>query len=206
MKHSDAEDFGAGAAQIVASAVPLLGGPIAAGIAAWEGRRVSKRIEALMGEFATLAERIDQRKLDKTYVGTDDFQDAVIAALDAGRRTADADKRRVIAAILLGAAFTERPPQLDVEALLGTIGSLSPQDLALARILYEESGGDEPKAIVTGAVGPADFPDRDFHLKRLEAGGLIKEKTGSTYGYAGGEYQMTMTFHRLMALLKLTGS
>jgi hypothetical protein len=205
LKHSDVEDLGSGAAQIVASVVPLLGGPIAAGIAAWEGRRVSKRIEALVGEIAALAERIDQRKLDKTYIETDAFQDAVIAALEAGRRTADADKRRVIAAILLGAAFTERPPQLDVEALLDTIGGLSPQDLALARILYDESGGDEPKAIVTGAVGPADFPDREFHLKRLEAGGLIRELTG-TYGGSGGQYFMTMTFHRLMALLKLTGS
>jgi hypothetical protein len=205
LKHSDAEDFGAGAAQIVASAVPLLGGPIAAGVAAWEGRRVSKRIEALVGEIATLAERIDQRKLDKTFVGTDDFQDLVIAALDAGRRTADADKRRVIAAILLGAAFTERPAQLDVEALLDTIGSLSPQDLALARFLFTESARDEPKAIANVAVAPADFPDREFHLKRLEAGGLIQEVTG-TYGGSGGQYFMTTTFHRLMALLKLTGA
>jgi hypothetical protein len=206
LKHSDAEDFASGAAQIAVSAVPLLGGPIAAGIAAWEGRRVSKRIEALVSEIATLAARVDQRKLDKPYVETNEFQDAVIAAMDAGRSTADANKRRVVAAILLGAAFTERPPQLDVEALLGTIGNLSPQDLALARILYDESGGDEPRAIVTGVVGPVDFPDREFHLKRLEAGGLIKEKTGAAYGYEGGEYFMTMTFHRLMALLKLTGT
>jgi uncharacterized heparinase superfamily protein len=206
LKHSDTEDLASGAAQIVASAVPLLGGPIAAGIAAWEGRRVSKRIEALVGEIATLAKQIDQGKLDKTYIQTDEFQDAVIAALDVGRRTADAGKRRIIAAILLGAAFTEKPQQLDVEALLDTIGNLSPQDLALARHLYDESGRDEPKAIVTGVVGPVDFPDREFHLKRLEAGGLINEKTGATYGYQGGEYFMTMTFHRLMALLKLTGT
>jgi hypothetical protein len=130
LKHSDTEDLASGAAQIVASAVPLLGGPIAAGIAAWEGRRVSKRIEALVGEIATLAKQIDQGKLDKTYVQTDEFQDAVIAALDVGRRTADADKRRIIAAILLGAAFTEKPQQLDVEALLdnsGELGSAGPR-------------------------------------------------------------------------------
>src|SRR3989442_6854228 len=99
-----------GAAQIAVSAVPLLGGPIAAGIAAWEGRRLSKRIEALVGEIATMAKQIDQSKLDKTYVQTVEFEDAVVAALDAGRRTAEVDKRRVIARILLGAAFTERPP------------------------------------------------------------------------------------------------
>lgn len=205
MKHSDAEDFGAGAAQIVASVVPVLGGPVAAGIAAWEGRRVSKRIEALVGEIAVLAKQIDQGKLDKSYVQTGEFQDAVIAALDAGRRTGDSEKRRVIAAILLGAAFAEKPPQLDVEALLNTIGSLSPQDLALARFLYNESIRPDPKAVASTAAAPADFPDREFHLKRLEAGGLIKEMTG-TYGGSGGLYFMTATFHRLMALLKLTGS
>lgn len=206
LKHSDAEDVATGAAQVAISVVPVVGGPIAAGIAAWEGHRISKRVEALVTEIATLAGRIDKDKLDKTYVQSDDFQDVVIAALESGRRTADAQKRRFIAAILLGAAFAEKPQQLDVEALLDTIGNLSPQDLALARLLYDESGGDEPKSIVTSVVGPVDFPDRDFHLKRLEAGGLINEKTGATYGYQGGEYLMTMTFHRLMALLKLTGT
>ena len=89
MKHSEAEDFATGAAQIVISAVPVLGGPIAAVIAAWEGRRISKRVEALVTEIATLADRIDQRKLDKTYVQSDDFQDVVIAAFEAkGRHVA----------------------------------------------------------------------------------------------------------------------
>jgi hypothetical protein len=83
-----------------------------------------------MSRWKVMVMKYSPGKLDKTYVQTDEFQDAVIAALDVGRRTADADKRRIIAAILLGAAFTEKPQQLDVEALLdnsGELGSAGPR-------------------------------------------------------------------------------
>jgi hypothetical protein len=189
------------ATKLALNLVPVVGPVVAQSLALYETERRNSYVDAFLAALAAQLEGIREAKLDKEFVIGLEFQAATLRALEAARVTSSAGKRRLIAAALAGASSSDRPSGLDIEAIIDTLGNLTPTDLELARLVWLEAGGDTPRAIVTSIVGPADFPDRLFHLKRLEAAGLIADTAGKNLDY-GGQYDLTPTFHRLMALLK----
>ena len=104
----------------LASAISLVGAPIVTAITLLEGEHMSRRIELLVGEVARVAERVE-RKLDREFVASTAFDDAVIAALGGARRTSAEEKRRLLAEILVGAAMVDRPPDIEAGALLDAL-------------------------------------------------------------------------------------
>lgn len=58
--------------------------------------------------------------------------------------------------------------------------------------------GDAPDG---GSLPPKIAAQGTFHLLRLQRAGLIKEKIGAFFDYAGGEYLATATLRSLMALV-----
>ena len=193
------------AVQLVASAIPGIGGTIASAIATLETERVSRRLEALVEEVRQLYARVQVDKLDRDYVQSEAFDDVVLAAIEAGRRSSSREKRRLVAAALIGAATVDRPQGLDAEALLDTLGALSSEDLMLARRLYQ--GLDRTVGgIVAGALPPPDVPDVDFHIARLVAAGLFVGRGPlSDFAIQQTSYFPTDTFERLIQLLKAAG-
>ncbi len=185
--------------------IPLVGPVLAQAINLYESERRNRKLDALIDEIRSQLGRLDQTKLDSDFINTPGFQEAAFRAFEAGRTTSDAEKRRLIAAALVGAATVDRPSGLDVEAILDTLRVLTPTDLDLARKLWDEAGGNEPKSIVTSVIGPPGFPDREFHLKRLEAAGLISSTAGQHLDWAG-QYQLTGTFHLLMVLVGMAAT
>lgn len=205
--HHEVKEASLTALTVALNVVPVAGPVMSSALAAWEGHKLSERVEAIVEEVIRLGARVDEAEFDRKYVETPEFVDAVLAGIEAGRRTSDQDKRCMIAGVLIGAATRSRPAALDVQALLETLSGLTPGDLRLARLLWEEAGDGEPMSIVRQVTGPADYPDRDFHLKRLESAGLISERTGADYGPGQmGQYLLTSTFHRLIALLQAGGA
>lgn len=52
---------------------------------------------------------LDEGKLDRGYVESEEFQDAAIAAIHSAKRSSEQEKRRWLADVLIGAASVGRP-------------------------------------------------------------------------------------------------
>jgi hypothetical protein len=138
-------------------------------------------------------------------VQSEAFEDVVLAAIDAGRHSSTREKRRLVAATLVGTATVDRPQGIDAGALLDTLGGLSSEDLLVARLLYQgverTTGG-----IVQGVLPPTGVPDVDFHVARLVAAGLFVGRGPlSDFAIQQTSYFPTETFERLIRLLKAGG-
>jgi len=190
--------------QLGLNLLPVVGPVLAQSIALYENEHRNALVDRFLADLVEQLEGIKKEKLDQEFVIGLEFQTATLRALEAARVASSAQKRRLIAAALAGAASTDRPQGLDVEAIVDTLGNLTPSDLELARLLWLEAGSGAPKAIVTPVTGPPDYADLLFHLKRLEGAGLIADTAGTNFDYAG-QYDLTPTFHRLMALLRAGG-
>lgn len=188
------------------AAIPFVGGSIGAAMVELQMQRLSGRVQVLMDEVARLAGGMDAARIDLDYVHSDRFQDELAAAIDAAHRSSNRKKLRAIAALVMGSATRERPDGLDVEALLVAIRDLSPSAISLGLQILRHRR-ELTFGIVTGMVVPPEVPDRTFLLKRLEASGLIEEiaDPGLGYGPAGGKYNATDTFERLLRLLESGG-
>jgi hypothetical protein len=195
------------AAQMAVAMVPVLGGAIGAGITALEMQGLTQRMEAMVGEVADAVRRVDEAKVDRDYIASPAFVDVVMAALDAGRRTSDRDKLKMIASILVGTATVDRPEELDVEAVLVAVRDLSPTALAMARRIHELAENPELSGLPHGRAIPPGGPDRDFLLNRLEAAGLIQRFGVSGFRLAGpaGQYSPTDTLTRILRLMQAGG-
>jgi hypothetical protein len=188
------------ATQLGLNLVPYVGPVIAQLISLYATERRNRFLDATLEEIRQQFAALDATKLDRDFIGSPEFEEATFRAFDAGRVASASEKRRLIAAALVGAASVGRPSGLDVEAILDTLRVLTPIDLKLANALWNEAGGDSAMSLVKEVAGPSDFPDRDFHLKRLEAAGLIRNTEARHFDWVD-QYVLTQTFHRLMALL-----
>ena len=187
-----------------ASAIPVVGGPIATAITIWQGENVARRIEKLVHEIDRLATRVET-KLDVSFVASEEFQNVAIAAVDAGRHTAAEEKRRLVAAILVGSATVDRPNDLEAESLLDAVASLSTREVRILRAIWERHAGSFETSDL-----PAFEPDLHFHLKHIESAGFIYEVAGPNVGsdggrYHGARYNVTRTFDRLFQLAEVVG-
>jgi hypothetical protein len=111
----------------------------------------------------------------------------------------------MVAGVLTGATTVDRPPALDIEAVLTAIRDLSPTSLRLALEIERRYRENDSPETYGGAIYPPEWPDRVFLLKRLEAAGLVEELTGTFLDYLGGRYKPTETFVRILGVLKAAG-
>jgi hypothetical protein len=94
---------------------------------------------------------------------------------------------------------------LDVEAVLGTLANLTPVEIAIAGKMYEAVEAD-PTVFVHGLPTPPVDADAEFHMKRLEAAGLVtaRQPNGMTFQHMV-TYHLTPTFYRIIAMLRSVG-
>lgn len=197
--------------------VPYVGGAIDALITTRAEHLARARIESLLDEMKRTAERLAEDKIDREFVGSEEWDDLVLRAFRAAADSGDREKHRLVAAILMGAATRDALGEMDPQAILGAVAELSPLELALARAVYdlneaprlpdeaalnelqlvELRGWNEPASWAPAAA----LANLNFHLKRVERTGLIEELTGSYLGYGGGVYIPTRTFKALVAFL-----
>jgi hypothetical protein len=192
----DALLIGKGTLEVAASAIPIFGGPIATALTLLDSGFQTRRLEKLIDEVRARVARQGEDKLDRDFVNTERFQDILLAGFEAARRTSDAEKRKLVADILVGAARKDRIPDLEADALLNAVAALSPREVMLLRKIREK-----PSFRMT------DFPDYGqdllFDLKRLEAAGFISEDPQvRTLDYKGPAFDITATYDRMMRLVE----
>ena len=193
------------AAEIAVASIPVVGAPLAAAVTALEMHVLSKRLGTFVEELRDLGARLDEQKVDRTYLETEEFIDTVMAAFDAARRTSDRQKLRMMAALLLGATTVDRPADLDVEAVLIALRDLSPMALWMAGRIHELSSDPSKSGRMHGRCIPPAAPDRDFLLNRLVAAGLINEMGSGRLRVFQGDYSPTETLTRTMSTMKAGG-
>jgi hypothetical protein len=200
----DASFAGRTTAEMLIGAIPVLGGVVAAAMTALEFQAISLRLQTFIEELTNLAEDLDEAKVSHEYLRTTEFEDIVIAGMEAARRTSNRDKLRMIASILLGAVITDAPKDLDVEGVLTRIRDLSPGELSLARVAL--------KGAAPGAGGKVFVPvgvDGEFQMANLVASGLVTAVSRPAGLLGGlrltGEYSPTPTFLRIVALMEAGG-
>lgn len=191
-----------------AAAIPFIGGSIDALITTRASELFERRVTAFLEELQAAAARLEETKVDRRYLDSEDWHDLLLRAFRAAADTRDPEKVRLYAAILIGAAKVDGMPGLDPEAILASVADLSPAEIGLARVMYanETAPGDlstMERWERTLADPPANVRDDvTFHLKRIERTGLIAEETGTLWGYSGGAYFVTPTFRRLMEFIE----
>src|SRR5262249_11307569 len=152
-----------------------------------------RRIEELIRTLHEQARVIDESKVNLSFFKTEEWGDLLLRTMDGSARTRSEEKRRLYAAILLGAASTERPNDLDVEALLDSLSDLTEKDVLIAAEVYKTVHGDTA-AFIDG-LGVPDQPDAEFHIQRLRAAGLLVELDQTFFG-GPRKYTVTDTFRR----------
>ena len=151
-------------------------------------------------------DRLEQKaRLDEEVLEGPEFHALVFQAAMAAAQESDDEKIDWYAAILAGVASRDRPGELNAKAILSSLTFLTADEIRLARSFYQEFA-QKTYSIVDGAPTPAWGKDTGLYLKRLETANLIVPHivSGLPAGFQGpsGNYFVTDTFHRLMALVR----
>jgi hypothetical protein len=156
---------------------------------------------------ARLRKLEDSGRLDEKVLKDARFHALVFQAALAAAQESDTEKIDWYATILAGAASRDRPAELNVRALLSSMTFLTAEEMKLARQFYEDFHQSK-HAIVDGAPTPNWGPDTSLFLRRLESANLIVsqvvEALPARFQGTAGNYFVTNTFHRLIALVRET--
>lgn len=194
-------------------AIPSLGGAIDVALSTDAARTVEKRLTRFMEVLSEECDTLDEEKLDKTFVGSDDWTDAVLGTFQAATRAGSEEKLRIYARILIGAATNPDPKTPEPSALVAALEDLSGIEITLARHFAQMGGSirsDEMgqyRRVVDAnhwqrflkGIPEEAKPNWLFHVKRLERSGLISEVTGTLGG--PGMYEPTPTLWRILSYL-----
>jgi hypothetical protein len=171
------------------------------------GRLEANRQEISDRTDARLQQLEESGRLDEKVLQDPHFHAVVFQATIAAAQESETEKIDWYAAILAGAASTERPADMNVRALLSTMSFLTADELRLAREFYEDFHQSN-FAIVDGAPTPSWGPDTSLYLRRLESANLIVSQVvdalPARFQGTAGNYFVTSTFHRLMELVRQT--
>ncbi len=179
-----------------------------AALMAHMGGRVEHNREQLARETDERIDRLEERaRLNDVRLESAEYHALVFQTAVAAAQESEDEKIKWYAAILAGDASLERPVELNTHALLSSITFLTADELRLARAFYEDFA-QKTYSIVDGALAPRWGPDTSLYLRRLETANLIVPHfvSGLPGGLQGqsGNYFVTDTFHRLMALVRET--
>jgi len=190
-----------------AAGIPVIGPQISTAIDIWEGERISRRVEDFIEEVNARFSKLEEEKLDRAYINSDAFQDAVISAVQAAKTSSAPSKREWVAGVLIGAITTDRPADLDVEALLDTIAGLTERELAILARVWTIAQNVASEFYSGGLPDFLKGPDYNFHLLRLESAGMITYRADLPVmgSYDRRTFVTTETFRRLMRLIEAAG-
>lgn len=161
---------------------------------------------------------IDETKIDKSFLESEEGCDLIRKAFRTALETAEDEKIRLYARILVRAAILDNASyRYHSKDFLSILLELSPADLTVAREIYNQQKHHADKirhtenqlsAVETSGwkllptICKMDETEFDLAVAKLARVNLIKEIVGSYYGYEGGEYRITNTFRRMMKLIE----
>lgn len=169
-------------------------------------KRLEIFIEAVTEEFAL----IEETKVDRQFLETEEFFDLVIKALNLVIKTRSSEKIKLYAKILQG-SLTKSNSTFHAEDYLNVLEELTEKELVFAKCFYELKSKNEPYlkddqndiSYTSMSFLNVSKEEAQFFFQRLEKVGLVKELVGSFIGYGGGVYNITDLFNALMDYLSI---
>lgn len=178
-----------------------------------------KRIIDAMTYLKEEMSKIDEDKIDKTFVNSEAFSDLLLHFFDKVVRIKDRQKAILYSKILVGSIKIENVNERQfVEDMIDLLSDLSLLDLKIAQLIFvqqsdmpdkfDDDNNSELKFIVRSGwhnivndlgISEVDF---DISLRKLERAGILKQLVGMYVGYSGGLYLITPAFERLMGFIR----
>ena len=181
-------------------------------------RRIYDTIANLKNEMV----KIDEMKVDKKFLDTEEFYDYMMRTFDRCTRTRHNEKRILYCKILAHSVSIDNVAERSsTEDFIGFIDELSLIDLKVGMKIYEQQKNAPEKFDIDSAENTElkfvirsgwhdiknlcqlDEIDFDISLRKLARTGLIKEIVGPYVGYTGGLYLITRTFRKLTNFIQL---
>jgi hypothetical protein len=208
--------------------IPFVGGPLDLILSTKGQKIVQERVMLLLDALKHEAANLQEEKVDKQYLESEEWFDLILKALEASARTRHIEKLQLYAKVLVGAVVKGNRSKHSPEDYLTILTELTMRELEVAKALYEQQGRDEPHEgedelkwlIRKGVINPAEHqwdsladykrtvPEEDlvFVLLRLQRTGLATEYNATALGYPGGLFIIAPTFRKLMSYLKAAES
>ena len=169
-----------------------------------------KREKEFFDEVAENVKNLKEEKLDKTYLGTEEFHDVFIRILENAKKTRQKEKINLYAKIVAGVASIDlNKDEHYVEGYLNIIESLGPREIIiLIAICNNKNILENSQSNWINLLAPAldkliDIKDLDYYLQRLSYAGLIKEAaTAGAVGYPTESYEFTTVFYKMAEFFK----
>lgn len=193
------------------NAVPFVGGSLDVIFVSKGQKLVEQRIYEFIKNLTEELNKVSEDKVDKKYLDSEEWFDVVIKAMNSAMKTRDIEKISWYAKILRGAVVVRDRNAFDPEAYLQVLTELSPNELRVAKIIFEmqKKGPKVGEQELHWAHNKGwdklsekcEFISKDdleFILLRLQKAGFIREITGFISDYQGGTYVITPTFRKLM--------
>lgn len=189
--------------------IPYVGGSLDVLLTSKAHKLTEQRIESLLAELAQQVGTVDESKIDKDFLESEEWYDMVFRAFEKAIRTRSLEKIKLYSKILVG-SLTNPDNRDHSEDFLEILSELSETEVRLARIIYDlrevhlwdRDGQGLP--MPNKFLEQCTFIDRNdlpFYMNRLEKVGLIDEQMGSFIDYEGGLYKITPTFDKLMKVI-----
>jgi hypothetical protein len=178
---------------------------IAGGLSVLWGRHADQQTENLINAMRERLSQLEANgKLDRDRLGHLEAVGGLQAVWE--NAWSVAEKTTLYADLLAGLVSIDAPNEIDVEAFLDTIQSLSVQEISLVRAMYDTWEKNENNEQHEGVSPPHWSEDVAFFTKRLEGAGLvISHMRGGPPGAPprpNGLFEPTPTLTRFVQVLR----
>jgi hypothetical protein len=180
------------------ASIPVIGGPIDAFFGTWGSDVIQHRYDAVLEELRHEAGRLDENKVDRQFLESEEFFDLFAHVLQESARTRHREKIRLYARILAGRASIDWPEVADAEEILEILSGLSLRQVGIMVRLWNRAYG---RAILDAAT--PEGLETAFDYQRLESMGLLSQE-GLSLDHPqrlGGGYRMTESFQTIMSVV-----
>lgn len=99
-------------------------------------KRKVGRLEELIDKVEEEVAKLDDSKVDRDWLGTEEHEDLLREALHAAGRARSEEQLQLYAKILVGAVVPELREKFDIEAFLALLAALTPHQVEILRIIW----------------------------------------------------------------------
>jgi len=194
--------------------IPYIGSPLDVFLTTKSQKIFSDRIINLFDELKYEMTTLENKKVDKDYINSEEFIDLFIRTIDVAAKTRDKGKIKLYAKLLKGTVKFQDRKRYSPEEYLQVLAELTMRELEVARTIYKQQkrekrkGEDELQwALRCGweelEKECSSIPEEDFRFifLRLEKSGLIRELPAGWFG-EGGIFIITDVFRKIMTYLE----
>ena len=198
------------------SAVPYIGGSLDILLSGTASKIQEKRLKNTLDVLSCQLKQLNENKIDKKYIDSEDFFDDICLFFDQSLKTKSQKKIELLSSIVRS-KISGKKCKIDIKSYFNSIGELSDDEIivlyAIDLIINNKKlhSSDEPdKLFGIDKKMLAEYflsekkenIDCEFALIRIEKAGFLKEQTGAFFDYTGGTYYPTRAFDELLDYVK----